>query len=116
MVSLEFFVVDGLESSEPDVQGDECDGGAGRAALIQDFRGEVQPGRGRRYGAAGACKDGLVALAIRILVGTLDIRRQWHMADFFEGGVNIVVDMEPYGALAELAPRDDLGLVSAVEA
>ncbi|CAD5375534.1 hypothetical protein OF001_U10221 [Pseudomonas sp. OF001] len=75
-----------LEGASADVQGDE----GGVHALFAD-RGEqtiveVQAGggRGHRTGLALVGVDGLVALAVGVLVGAVDVRRQRHVAHALE--------------------------------
>src|SRR5207237_8243023 len=50
---------------------------------FEDFNGEMQTrgGSGNRAGPLG--KDGLIALAVRRLIWTFNVGRQWHVAQQF---------------------------------
>ena len=75
--------VQGLKGAQADVQCDSRDGGAGGVAGVENFRREVEPGGGGGNGAAFACENGLVALAIGGGVGAADVRRQWDVTGSF---------------------------------
>ena len=51
---------------------------------FEDFNGEMQTrgGSGNRAGPLG--KDGLIALAVRRLIWTFNVGRQWHVAQPFK--------------------------------
>lgn len=98
----------GLEGPESDVEGDAVDLGAALAAGAEDFGGEVEAGGGCGDGARVLGEDGLVALAVRLGVGALDVGRQGDMADFVEEGEQIG-GVEDQGALAEFALSGDGG-------
>ncbi|MNZ77009.1 hypothetical protein D3C78_955320 [compost metagenome] len=75
-----------LEGAGADVQGDEGGVHAPGADRRQQGIVEVQPGGGRRHRAGLALVgiDGLVALAVGVLVGAVDVGRQRHVADALE--------------------------------
>lgn len=79
LAGAQVFLGEGLEGAEADV---ERDFGAGRA-LGENLGREVQAGGGRGGGAGVAGEDGLVALAVRGFIGTLEVGGQGHVADAF---------------------------------
>ncbi len=69
----------------------------------EHLRREVQTGRGRGHRAALLGEDRLVAIAIRVRIVAVNIRRQRDVADAIENGEEVVDRGELKQALAELA-------------
>ena len=82
------------------------------ASSSQDRRREVQSGRRRGNRTALARINRLIAIAIGDRIGTLDVRRQRHVADrvdrFADG--RAVLGPQTHGATAVKMPADDLGV------
>jgi hypothetical protein len=97
------------KGAEAYVECETRDFDATNSERIEDLRGEMEAGSGRRYRAPLAGEDGLVAFAIRRLVVAMDVGRQGYMADAVEDGEEIVHRLEAQQALAELAALDDFG-------
>src|SRR2546426_7741778 len=77
------------------------------AEAVENFPGEVQPG-GRSGDCAGLlCENGLVALAVGGLIGAINVRRQRHVAQALERGVEVLPGMKAERALSEFSAADD---------
>ena len=77
---------------------------------LQDFRGEVQPGRRCGNRAALPRKDGLVTLTIKILILTANVRRQRNMSQKIQAGEEVVHRREAKQTFTEFAVSRDSGL------
>jgi hypothetical protein len=77
--------------------------------LFKNSRREVQACCRRGDGTSVAGKDGLIAVAIGIGVVTMDVRRQWRVANRVEHSEEVVNRSEFKKALAELATLEDFG-------
>ena len=103
------------ERAESDVQrqvGDRC---ALRAALVEHFGGEMQPGGRGGNRATIAREDRLVTGPVLRRVGPADVRRKRHMSDRLEGLVEVGCAGESHGPLAMGAALDYLRLQAFIE-
>src|SRR5579864_8798348 len=77
------------------------------AEAVENLRGEMQPG-GRSGDSAGLlCENSLVALAVGGLIGAINVRRQRHVAQAFERGVEVLPGMKVECTLSEFSAADD---------
>src|SRR6202011_2960963 len=109
-LGVELLLPDRLKCSEPDMQRNVRDLGAGSAASIQDLRRKVKSGRRRRGGTGLARKYGLVSVAIVRSIRALDIWRQRHVANLVEQREDIALPAEVHRSLAVLVAADNLSL------
>ena len=70
-----------LERAKPHVQRDRRALDAARLELVEQPRGEMQAGRGRRHRSGLVCIHRLVPFAIGQVVVSLDVRRKRHVTD-----------------------------------
>src|SRR5712692_2254345 len=80
------------------------------AEAVENFPGEVQPGGRSGNGAGLLCENGLVALTVGGLIGAINVRRQRHVAQALERGVEVLPGMKAERALSEFSAADDFGL------
>src|SRR5271155_3953040 len=102
-VIFEALGADRFEGAQAYVEGYLCNFDIAGADALQNFRREVQTRRGRGYGASLPRVDGLVALAVGGLVGTLDVRRQGNVAEAAERFVETGFRGEAQDAQAKFA-------------
>ena len=77
--------------------------------LCENFGREVKACC-RSGGATGLSReDGLIAIAVFRAVVAVDVRREWHVADFVEDSVEVRRGGKAKGAFAELACGEDFG-------
>ncbi len=107
MVVFEVLAIDRLKCPETDMQSDFGQGGAGISDAVQNLAGKVQAGSGGGNGAALAREDGLVTVAIRESVLALDVRRQGHVTETVQCGVDVFVAEEADRPFAAFALSDD---------
>jgi hypothetical protein len=112
---FDYRFVERLKGAQADMEGDKRLFGAGLAAAGQDFGGEVESGGRRGDGTVLAGIDGLVAIAVGGRIGALDVGREGDVAEALEGGIEIRVAVKPDGALAELAPGNNLAFEALIE-
>ena len=98
LVLFDVVDLDRTERPEADMQSDFADGDAHVFDLFQEFRREVQTGGRRRGGAQLVAVDGLVPLLV--LEFFVDVRRQRHLADLLENGVEVAVIGKPHDSAA----------------
>ena len=98
------------ECAQANVQGQARDLNTLGGDLVLEFGRKVQAGGGRGYGSAFARVNGLVALAIILLIAAVNVGRQRDVADAIEGSVEIVDRLEAEEAVAVLAAFEDFGL------
>ncbi len=114
LVIFDALDVDGLESSQADVQGDFDGLDAAPADAIEDFWGEMQAGGGSRYRSTLLGIDGLVTFAIVRRIGARDIRRERDVAEAIKSREKIVFalrdGLKADAALAEFPAGKHLGL------
>src|SRR5713101_5614747 len=79
------------------------------AEAAENFRGEVQPGGRSSDSARLLCENGLVALAVRGLIGAINVRRQRHVAQALKSGVEVLPGMKAERTLSEFSAADDFG-------
>ena len=106
-VVFEAFGADRLESAEPDVECDFGDLDAARANPRDDFRREVQSRCGSGDRAPFSRENSLIALAIRRLIRSFDVRRQRNVAEMIYGLAKAVSRRESDDAQAIVASALD---------
>ncbi len=99
----------GLESAQAHVQCDVDDLYTTFRNSLQDFRREVQAGRGRSHRATLCRVDCLIALAVGGVIGAMDIGWQRHVPDPLNFAVEVFDGGEAEKALAQLAAVQHLG-------
>ena len=100
-VILDALDAHGLKRAQADVQGEFGDLDATLLKAGEDFRGEVQSGRGGGDRAAFARIDGLVALVVGGAVGAVDVGRQGDVADLVDDLKEVFYRRESNAPLAK---------------
>src|SRR2546422_8434435 len=77
---------------------------------VENFPGEMQPGGRSSDGARLLCENSLVALTVGGLIEAINVRRQRHVAQALERGVEVLPGMKAERALSEFSAADDFGL------
>ena len=79
---MRFKIIDAhrLERAGTDMQRDVADGYATRGDALEKSLVKVQASRRRRHGARDAREHRLIAVAIGVRWGAIDVGRQWHLA------------------------------------
>src|SRR2546427_11328547 len=77
------------------------------AEAVENFPGEVQPGGRSGHSAGLLCENSLVALTVGGLIGAINVRRQRHVAQALERGVEVLPGMKAERTLSEFSAADD---------
>jgi hypothetical protein len=76
---------------------------------MEYFRREMQSGGRHRHRSSLARIDGLVTISVSQIVGTMDVGREWDMANPLEDFKEPLFPFKANTALAKLAAGNDLG-------
>src|ERR1700756_3628456 len=104
--------MNGLKCAETDVESNFAEFATFRFEFVENFRREVEAGRGGGDGAGPPRVDGLVTLAVGSFIGTVDVRRKRDVAEmlqvFFDG--KRVMRREADGANSQFSAGKNFGL------
>src|SRR6185295_11854066 len=85
LVLLDMLDTDWFERAVADMQRNRRPFHTMRGELVEQTRRDMQPRCWRRHRSRFACIDGLIALAIGVLVAPLDVRWKRNVTDALDG-------------------------------